>query len=182
MATKFNILGKIQTVQSAMLESADLFVSQLAEMEVLGESVLQLLANISTKASAGQTIDAASAESLAAFMAGVEALANQLPKVENDKTKRSILSLMSNIGVNQDGTATTNIDGVASFGHRYPDLYKKYIRAFKIYELSLQRNRPAGQPLERAAKRLQQQVDQAIRVSTSRRPEPALPRTPVEVA
>lgn len=132
MATKFKLLSDIQSSQTAILEYADSVAKQLNEMEVLAESVLNILANISNKAGAGEEIQAASAESLAAFMAGVEALANQLPSVENEKTKKSILSIMSNVGINPDGTVTTNIESVAILGKKYPELYKKYIRAFKI--------------------------------------------------
>lgn len=171
MGTKFKLLSGIQTQQTAVLEQADELMQRLNDMGVMAESVLHVLANIAAKAEGGQPVEAASAESLASFMAGVEALAQRLPDVRNEKTKRSILSIMSNAGINPDGTVTANVQQVAELGKGQKELYTRYIRAFKMYELSLQRNRPAGQQLARAAKRVQQIVDQAVRVSTSRRPE-----------
>lgn len=163
MVTKFKLLNDVHNTTKELLEHSRMVMQRLDEIQVLGEDVTHVLANIAAKAGAGDEIQAASAASLASFMAGVELIAQKLPTSSNENSKKSVLSVMANMQINPDGTITTNVQPVAEYGARKnPQAFAKYETLFKKYEQSLSQGAPDGTQLVQAAKRLQHEIDRAL--------------------
>ena len=170
MVTKFKLLNSIHTNTKELLEHSQMVMQRLDEIHVLGEDVTHVLANIATKAGAGEEIQAASAASLASFMAGVELIAQRLPLSSDEHSKKSVLSVMANMQINPDGTITTNVQPVAEYGARKnPQAMKKYETIFTKYEQSLSQGAPDGVQLVQAARRLQVEIDRALRMAMAAR-------------
>lgn len=166
MVTNFKLLQNIHSQSKEMVEHKNLITQRLNEMDVLVEDVTHVLANIATKAGSGEEIQAASAESLGAFMAGVEALAQKLPTTSNEAAKKKVISIMANMQINPDGTITTNVQPVAEYGIRMnASSAAKYSKLFRSYENTISQGNPDGIQLVQAAKRLQQEIDRALRTS-----------------
>ena len=166
MATKFKLLDSVHTQSKEIVEHHDAVMQRLQNINVLAEDVTHVLANIANKAGSGEEIQAASAESLGAFMAGVEALAQKLPMSANENAKKKVISIMANMQINPDGTITTNVQPVAEYGLRMnATKASKYASIFKAYENALSQGNPDGTALVQAAKRLQQEIDRALRMS-----------------
>lgn len=166
MVTKFKLLNTVHAVTKELVEHSQMVMQRLNEMQVLGEDVTHVLANIAAKASAGEEIQAASAASLASFMAGVELIAQKLPTTSNEQAKKSVLSVMANMQINPDGTITTNVQPVAEYGARKnQQAMSKYETLFTKYEHSLAQGAPDGAQLVQAANRLQVEIDRALRTA-----------------
>lgn len=164
MATKFNILQNIHTQSKELVEHGTLVTQRLNDLGVLMEDVTHVLANIASKAGSGEEIQAASAESLGAFMAGVEALASRLPQSSNENAKKKVISIMANMQINPDGTITTNVQPVAEYGIKTnADKAAKYTSLFRSYENTVSQGNPDGRMLVQAAKQLQIEIDRALR-------------------
>lgn len=133
--------------------------------ETLVETVTQVLANFAAKASEGQPIVALSdINSLSAFLAGVEAIANNLPKTQNQQTKTLALQILNTIAIGQDQKVTPSaLSPIIGQGAKYPDLVNNYKRVVQTYFTSLDQNRPNGAELVKAVKALQQNIDTAMR-------------------
>lgn len=158
-ATKLRALNlSIQHIQSYIHGLAE---SQQMEPAALTESVTNLLANIATTAASGQPLKLMHTDSIASFMAGVEAISQSLP-VSQDQTKReNTLRVLAAAAVGPDGNVTYAATPIAQLGARKPELRDKYLQLVNAYASS--GDEQAGKALASAARMLQQQIDQAMR-------------------
>lgn len=173
-------LFKDTTIRSTLrviAEEQDLPVQQLTE------AVTHILANIAQTSASGAPIKLMHLNSVAAFMAGVEAIAKALPNAQDQGKVQNTLRYLQAAKVGSDGFVTTATAPIAQFGARKQDLMAKYDKMVKDYALSVSRGQANGQELSSAAKQLQQSIDQAMRVATStvapqQSPAAAGPSTP----
>lgn len=166
MVTKFKLLQSAQSTANELINESNDIVKSLQTVNVLAETVMHVLANVATKAEEGQDISAASADSIAAFLAGVEAIATRLPNSSNNEKKQTIMRKLAVCGINPDGTLSTNCVPIAEIGSSFPELRRKYSQLINSYELSIEQGRPNGSTLVRSVRSLQQILDRAIRTST----------------
>ena len=180
MATKFKLLGDIHKSQKSALTEALAVTEGITKLGVLVENVTHVLANIASKADSGQSIELASHDSIAAFLAGVEAVADRLPQSRDATRAQSMVRTLNKCGVESDGTINTSCVPVAELGAQHPDVRKKYYRLIALYNMSLERGRGvANQELVRAVRVLQHKIDSAMRtVSTTQKPRPMAPTRP----
>lgn len=173
--------GLIKAATDQMLREAaegEQILSNLAEMaditgtdvNVLGESVTSLLANIAVKAEQGEPIDLMHVNSVAAFMAGVEAIADALPTATDEDKKQNTLRVLATAAI-EDGTANRATYPIVNLGARKTNRHKSYLRIIQDYMASVTQGDPQGQILTRAARILQMKIDRAI--VSARRPRPA---------
>lgn len=165
MGTKYSLLQNIQKTAIAEHDLATRMVRNLKTLNVLVEDVTHVLAAISTAAREQQKIQLASAESLAAFLAGVEVLSQKLPASNNENMKQSVLRLMANIRVNPDQSLSANVQPVADLGAKHPDIMKRYLSVLKTYEYDP--NEQSADSVSRVARMLQSEIDRALRMVLS---------------
>lgn len=172
MATKFKLIKEIHSSQKVALTEALAIQEGFNEIGVLMENVTHVLANIATKAEAGEEIQAASQDSIAAFLAGVEAVSQRLEQPKDPARAQSMVRLLNKCGIEQDGTINLSCVPVAELGAKFPDIRKKYYRLLALYNMSLERGRgAANKELIRAVRVLQHEIDTAMRsVTTLQRP------------
>lgn len=164
MATKFKLIPGIHTAQKQELTEAVAITEAFEQTGVLMESVTHVLANIATKAEAGEEIQAASQDSIAAFLAGVEAVADRLPQSQESGKAQSLVRVLNKCAVGQDGYISTDCVPIAEIGAKFPDIRKKYYRVLALYNMSLERGRgAANRSLIRAVRVLQHKIDSAMR-------------------
>lgn len=173
MATKFKLIPSIHTTQKAALTEAQQIIEGFTSVGVMIENVTHVLANISNKAANGEEISLASQDSIAAFLAGVEVVADRLPQSTADDNKtQSLVRTLNQCGVESDGTINTSCVPVAEIGAKFPDVRKKYYRLLALYNMSLERGRGvANDSLTRAVKVLQHRIDSAMRTTMVNRPQ-----------
>lgn len=172
MATKFKLIKDIHVGQKEALSEALAITEGITKLGVLVENVTHVLANIANKADAGEEIQAASQDSIAAFLAGVEAIADRLPQTQDSTRAQSMVRTLNKCGIEQDGHITTSCVPVAEIGAKYPDVRKKYYRLLALYNMSLSRGRGvANNDLIRAVKVLQHRIDGAMRTVATLTPK-----------
>lgn len=169
--------SSIRSSMRVIAEQADMTSQQLTE------AVTHILANIAQTSASGAPIKLMHLNSVAAFMAGVEAIAKALPNAQDQGKIQNTLRYLQAAKVGSDGFVTTATAPIAQFGARKQDLMAKYDKMVKDYALSVSRGQANGQELSSAAKQLQQSIDQAMRVATStvapqQSPAAAGPSTP----
>lgn len=172
MATRFKLIPGIHTAQKQELTEAVALIEAFADTGVLLENVTHVLANIATKAKAGEEIQAASQDSIAAFLAGVEAVAARLPKSKDAAKAQNLVRTLNQCAIGQDGLVTTACAPIAEIGANFPDIRKKYYRQLALYNMSLERGRGvANDELITSVRALQAQIDSAMRSVTNLQPK-----------
>jgi hypothetical protein len=172
MATTFNL---IRTAQKLAVDTRDTNTAIQAHMDVIAEStklsvkvisesVLSLLANVAVKAEQGQKIDLMHQNSVAAFLAGVEAIALALPSSTDEQKKQNTLRALAVAGLGEDGTVNDATFPIVNLGARKPELHAKWGDKLKQYIASGE-----GAQLAQAVRQLQMNVDRAMRSSTQPR-------------
>ncbi len=151
----------IRSTLRIIAEEQDLTAQQLSE------NVTHILANIAQTTADGAPIKLMHLNSVAAFMAGVEAIAKALPNAQDPGKVQNTLRYLQAAKVGSDGFVTTAVAPIAQLGVRKQELMAKYDKMVKDYALSVSRGQANGQELSAAAKQLQQSIDQAMRVATS---------------
>lgn len=169
--------SSIRSSLRVIAEQADMTSQQLTE------AVTHILANIAQTSAEGAPLKLMHLNSIAAFMAGVEAIAKALPNAQDPSKVQNTLRYLQASKVGPDGFVTTATAPIAQLGARKQDLMAKYDKMVKDYALSVSRGQANGQELSSAAKQLQQSIDQAMRVATStvapqQSPADAGPSTP----
>lgn len=134
---------------------------------VLAENVTHILANIASTASEGQPLKLMHLNSIAAFMAGVESIANALPNAQDPQRVQNTLRVLQAASVGKDGFVTTAVAPIAQLGARKADVMSKYDQMVKDYMLGVSRGQPNGSALTQAARQLQTSIDQAMRTAAS---------------
>ena len=152
------------TIRSTLRVIAE---EQDSTAQQLSESVTHILANIAQTTTDGAPIKLMHLNSVAAFMAGVEAIAKALPNAQDPGKVQNTLRYLQAAKVGADGFVTTAVAPIAQLGARKQELMAKYDKMVKDYALSVSRGQANGQELAAAAKQLQQSIDQAMRVATS---------------
>jgi len=165
MVTKFNLLQKIHNESKTETTFSNNVLGQLKHMKVLTEDVTHVLAAIATAANSNKPLQMASAESLAAFLAGVEMLSQKLPSSKNEQTKQSVLRLMANIRINPDQSLSTNVQPIVDLGASNPSIMKRYVNILKMYEYHPDQD--SAEAVSRAARLLQGEIDRALRMVMS---------------
>ena len=176
MVTRFKLIPTIHTTQKTTLTEARQIIEGFTSVGVMVENVTHVLANVSTKTTNGEEISLASQDSIAAFLAGVDVIANRLPQSTNSNKTQSLVRMLNKCGVEFDGTINTSCVPIAEIGAKFPDIRKKYYRLLALYNMSLERGRGvANDSLVRAVKVLQHKIDSAMRTTMVNRPQRRTP-------
>lgn len=128
----------------------------------LMETVTSLLANIATKAENGQPIDLMHINSVAAFLAGVEAMADALPSATDETKRTNTLRVLATAGL-EGGQVNDATFPIVSLGARKEAQHKMYSQMLQAYTSSQTMGKPNGFPVVRAVRELQMKVDRAMR-------------------
>lgn len=156
-----------ERILETLAEMADLTGT---DVNVLGESVTSLLANIAIKAEQGEPLELMHISSIAAFMAGVEAIADALPTASDEEKVQNTLRVLATAAI-EDGTANRATYPIVNLGARKVNRHKSYLRILNDYAASQTRGEPQGEIVMRAARILQMKIDRAV--VSARRPRPA---------
>lgn len=164
----------IRSTLRLIAEEQDIPVQQLSE------NVTHVLGNIAQTAATGEPIKLMHLNSVAAFMAGVEAIAKALPNAQDPSKVENTLRYLQAANVGSDGFVTTATTSIAQLGTRKQELMTKYDKMVKDYTLSVSRGQANGQELSAAAKQLQQSIDKVMRTATAPQtaPQAATARQP----
>lgn len=151
------------------------------EVEVLSEAVTSLLANIATKAEQGKPIDLMHINSVAAFLAGVEAIADALPSSTDEQKKQNTIRVLTTAAL-EDGTPNSATYPIINLGARKAERHKSYLAALQHYATGQTKGDPQGEMLARLIRMLQMKIDRAMRSSAPMKPMaktgPSTPGTP----
>lgn len=135
--------------------------------EALFEAATHVLANIVAAASQGAPIKAMNASTLASFLAGVEVLATGLPRA-NPEQKANALKVIQAASIGPDGMITTGAAPIAQLGAKRLETNMKYGEIVKKYVAAANAQDPnAGQELVAVARKLQTELDRAMRAGTA---------------
>lgn len=169
MDTKYKLIkpaaNKLRAINLS-IQHIQSYIQGLAEAQdmtpvALSESVTNILANIAVTAEEGKPLQLMHTDSIASFMAGVEAISQSLP-VSQDQTKReNTLRVLAAAAVGPDGNVSYAATPIAQLGARKEELRNKYLQLVNAYAAGS--NPEAGKALAQAARMLQQQIDQAMR-------------------
>jgi hypothetical protein len=178
MATKFNMIQQATKLHKTNLQESQAIVAYMAVVaeqqqittEVLAESVTSLLANIAVTVQEGKPIKLMHLNSVAAFMAGVDAMADALPNSQDEEKKQNTLRVLAVAGLGADGFVNMATMPIVNLGARKEDLKAKYMTLIQDYMASQQSGKPNGTALMAATRQLQFAVDRAMRGASSPRP------------
>lgn len=167
MATTFNLIKTANTqlveLRNEVASICEAFSAIAKERNVsvqhLAESVTHILANIAQTAQAGKPIRLMHLNSVAAFMAGVDAIAQGLPNAKDQDKKRNTIRALAVAAIGPDGEINDATFPIIDLGARKEDLKTKYAALLQNYV----RNPKNGQELSLAARQLQLAVDRAMR-------------------
>lgn len=132
--------------------------------DILAENVTQVLADIATAAQQGDELKLMHVDSIAAFMAGVEMLAHQLPEQSPEKATMT-MRVLSAASVDPEGYVTYATTPVVQLGARNEPSMQKFNRMVRTYVQSQTQGRPDGTTLAQAARQLQANIERAMRTS-----------------
>lgn len=149
------------------LTNANNLVEHLDQIGVLVEDVTHVLANIAVSASDGQPLKVMHLSSVAAFMAGVDLIANKLHTITDQPRKAATLKMLAAAGVGSDGFVTTAVAPIAQAGVRNPVILTQYKDMVSQYMASIDARNPNGDALAKSARKLQHQIDRAVRLASS---------------
>jgi hypothetical protein len=138
------------------------------------ENVTHLLANIANTVLNGKPIKLLHLNSVAAFLAGVEAIAKALPVTSDEMKKQNTLRVLATAGLDDSGQINDSTFPIVNIGAKKQDLQSKYADMIKKYASSLTLGQPDGQQLGQAVKQLQFFIDKAMRVATVPTPPPTI--------
>jgi hypothetical protein len=133
-------------------------------VKIVTESVLSLLANVAVKAEQGQPIDLMHQNSVAAFLAGVEAIARALPGADDEQKKQNTLRALAVAGLGEDGQINDATFPIINLGARKADLHQQWAQKLKQYVATGE-----GAQLAQTVRQLQMNVDRAMRSSMAPR-------------
>lgn len=162
-ATRIQTLVVENMIRSNLSTIAE---QQNTQVDTLVESVTHILANIAATASDGAPLKLMHLKSIAAFMAGVEAIATALPKMQDQAKVKNIIHHLQSTSVGPDGFVTTATAPIAQLGTRKPELMAKYDHIIKEYVVGSSRGQADGRQLMQAARKLQGSIDQAMRAAS----------------
>lgn len=148
-----NVLTNLKTLAESSKQTS----------QVLAESVTSVLANIASTAQQGGELKLMHLNSIAAFLAGVETLAQRLPNSQDANKTANTLRVLSAVGIGPDGNVTYATTPVAQLGARNEQLLQKYQKLVNDYAQSQSRGEPNGQQLTQATRQLQVAIDRAMR-------------------
>lgn len=131
--------------------------------QVLAENVTSVLANIASTAQQGAELKLMHLNSIAAFLAGVETLAQRLPNSQDATKTTNTLRVLAAVGIDPEGHVTYATTPVAQLGARNEQLMQKYQKIVNDYAQSQSRGQPDGKMLTQAARQLQVNIDRAMR-------------------
>lgn len=175
IATADLMLHEQQQLQQSIKSSFATLAEQAETTpSVLMESVTHVLANIATKLETGQEIDLMHINSVAAFLAGVDVIANALPQTSDQNKRTLTIDVLSKVGLDEYGKINDHTFPIVNVGARNQSLHKKYAEMLKQYTVSAARGAPQGEQAAREVRRLQMNIDKAMRSSSS---TPSMART-----
>lgn len=158
-------MSLIKQVQRAE-HTAKRIVETFEQLEVLPEAATHVLANIAHTASSGKPLKVMHLNSISAFMSGIETIAKMMPQSQDETKKANTIRVLSAAAVGSDGFVTGAVAPIAQLGARNEQQHNKYSTLVNDYMKTVESGKPDGRSLAQAARLLQQQIDQAVRVST----------------
>lgn len=184
METKFNMIKSANAADKKAKAQVNAIFANLSAFALmknttpqrLHESVTHLLANIATKADAGEPIKLMHVNSIGAFLAGVEAIAQALPSAPDPEKRTNTLRILATAGMGPDGTINDETFPIVNLGARKEARHKEMTQMVADYMDSQVRGEPNGRPLAQLARKLQMDVDSAMRSATQ--PQSAAPAGP----
>lgn len=177
MATKFDMIKAADTIRAQMIEESTNIVAHLAAiaqvkgktLDFVAESAMSLLANIAVTADSGKPIKLMHTNSVAAFLAGVETIAQALPKTDDEIKKQNTLRALAVSGIGDDGSVNDATFPIVNLGARKEAVHQKWAQMVGDYVKTQASGQPQGEALSRAVRQLQQKVDMAMRTSAQPR-------------
>ncbi len=170
MPQKCNLMSLVNTQLMQSLTTAQLTSTMLSETGVLEETVSHVLTNIAINAEEGNRFKLMHSQAIVAFMAGVEAIARALPSSTDDEKKNKTIKILSLVGIGPDGLINTAVQPIVDVGLKFPDLMAKYQPLVRNYVTN--NNEQNGMLLANAARKLQMEIHQAIRLSLPQQRKP----------
>ncbi len=147
-----------QTTANIKAHIAVLSEDTKIQQTVIVESVLNLLANLAVKAEQGEKLNLMHQNSIAAFLAGVETIANALPTATDETKKENTLRALALAGLGSDGMINDATFPIVNLGARKPQLHASWADKLKQYATTGE-----GQRLGQEIRKLQLSVDRAMR-------------------
>lgn len=160
---RVELLSETDAINSNLVILAE---TQNQTSDVLAENVTHVLANIANAAQEGDELKLMHQNSIAAFLAGVEMLAQRLPEASPEKLTMA-MRVLAAASVDPEGYVTYATTPIAQLGARSPDLMQKYRKIVDGYVQSVSRGSPDGTKLAQAARKLQMTIDRAIQLAQS---------------
>lgn len=168
MGKTFDIIREAEKLAAAQQQTAANVAAHLSvlsesskiETTVIAESVLNLLANLAVKAEQGETLNLMHQNSIAAFLAGVETIANALPTATDETKKENTLRALALAGLDSSGMINDATFPIVNLGARKAGLHSQWADKLKQYSSSGE-----GQRLAQELRRLQMSIDRAMRSS-----------------
>jgi hypothetical protein len=178
MEPKFNLIKSASTADKASKSQVDAIITNLSTiaehknttMQQLGENVTHLLANIASKADAGEPIKLMHINSVGAFLAGVEAIAQALPSSPDPVKRENSLRILATAGIGAGGKINDETFPIVNLGARKEERHKQMTKIVSDYMDSQVRGEPNGRELAQIARKLQMDVDRAMRSAAKPRP------------
>lgn len=175
MSVKFNMIKKAHVynkqqlqINKAIHKNLTMIAEQYStNVTTLTESVTNVLANLATTTSAGEPFKVMHLDSIASFLAGVEAIANALPSSQDEIKKQNTLRALAASAIGPDGHVTYAVTPIAQLGARNQELRNKYVKLVQDYTIGAERGQADGRALTMAIRQLQINIDQAMRQTSS---------------
>lgn len=155
-------LTEIQSINSSLQIVAE---TQKTTYAIVAESVTHILANITNTIEQGKPLQLLHINSLAAFLAGVEAIANALPTSQSEQRVQNTLRVLAVAGLNQYGDINGATIPIVNLGARKEELKAKYLALLQAYLNSQNQGRPNGVQLNTSIRQLRMSVERAMRSS-----------------
>jgi len=167
----FNLIKSVNQALTEQIDAATTMFTNLLEFAkiegenpgVLIENVTNVLANIATTAAENKPIQLMNANSIAAFLSGVDILSQKLPNLQDATKKANSLRALAAVNVDPSGEVTYATVPIARLGAQDQNMYAKYQKIVNDYEQSTAIGKPNGKALQQAARVLQMKIDQAMR-------------------
>jgi len=159
----------IDNAATQLMEANTRILSNLALLEQttpnITESVIQILANLADTVERGINFSIMHADSVSAFLAGVDTLANALPNTTDAVRRQNTLRVLSSIGI-KGGLVTTSATPIAVLGSQREAAYTRYGALVKEYGASVRVGQPYSTKLLPAIKYLQLSIDRAMNAAS----------------
>lgn len=176
-STSFKMIKQAAKATNTILQENQAMVARLTAIaeqqsitpDALTECVTNLLANIAVTVQEGKPIKLMHLNSVAAFMAGVEAMSEALSTTQDEAKKQKTLRVLAVAGLGEDGFVNMATLPIINIGAQKEALKSKYMTLIQEYMTSQQSGKPNGTALMAATRQLQFAVDRAMRSSTAPR-------------